>query len=46
MMTLLPEKRRLHKRFEKLPTVTHNCQTYGIWVRRNGKLVCRICSKP
>lgn len=46
-MTLLtPTKRRLRRRIHNLPTVTHDCATYGIWVRRDGSLKCRICGKP
>lgn len=47
LMTLpLTLKRRINRRIHNLPTVTHNCDDYGIWVRRNGHLVCRVCGRP
>ena len=46
-MTLLtPTKLRLRRRIHRLPTVTHDCATFGIWVRKSGKLACKVCSKP
>lgn len=45
-LTLTPSKRRLRKRIHNLPTATHNCEQFGIWIRRGGHLVCRTCGKP
>jgi hypothetical protein len=48
-MTTLAQRKTVKQRIRSLPTAVHNCQTYGIWVRRptvTGKLVCVVCGKP
>lgn len=45
----LTRKARLRNRIHQLPTATHNCEVYGIWIRRprsTGKLQCKVCGRP
>lgn len=39
----LTRKARLRRRIHNLPEATHVC---GIWIRKDGKLACRVCGKP
>ena len=47
-LTLRPS-RKVRDRIRHLPTATHDCATFGVWVRRpktTGRLVCVVCGKP
>ena len=47
-MILTPAKRRLRRRIEHLPNVVHDCEQFGVWVRKpriTGKLQCVVCGK-
>jgi hypothetical protein len=49
MTLLLTRKARLCDRIRHLPVATHNCEVYGIWIRRprsTGKLQCKVCGRP
>lgn len=40
-------KARLRSRIRLLPEVAdHDCETFGIWVRVDGRLVCKTCGRP
>lgn len=44
--TPLSLRRRLRRRFNRLPIATHVSHVCTVWVRREGRLLCKVCGKP